>query len=496
MKLLVKKTTPWKHKTPCLIYGVQEAKLSTPPLKELDKALDGSLQRAQHDGEFKGRKGETLLLHCGKRLTPTRVLLVGLGKTGKVNGENTRQAAGKALALLRERKIDRFSLHLPSFDPGRCREQIFQAAVEGLLLAAYSFDQYFSNADKKPTPVVEGQLLVDSLPQRESASQTLTNAEAICSGTCLARTLVNEPGNTKSPEFLADQAQKMAKEAGIKCTIMKPSQLEKEGFGALLGVAQGSARGPRLILLEYQGGDPSQQPIVLVGKGVVFDAGGISLKSAEKMDEMKMDMAGGAAVIGTLQAAALLKLPVNLVGIVPAVENLPSGTAYRPGDILTSLSGKTIEILNTDAEGRLILADALTYAARFNPRVVIDLATLTGAVIVALGHHASAVLGNHDGLIRQLIAAGKRSGERLWQLPLWDDYNQQIKSKVADVKNVGGRPAGTITAAAFLQTFAADYTWAHLDIAGTAWLDKEEGYTSFGGSGVGVRLLIEYLRQA
>jgi leucyl aminopeptidase len=229
---------------------------------------------------------------------------------------------------------------------------------------------------------------------------------------------------------------------------------------------------------------------------VVFDAGGISLKPAEKMDEMKMDMAGGATVLGTLLAAALLKLPVNLVGIIPAVENLPSGSAIRPGDILTSLSGRTIEVLNTDAEGRLILADALTFAARFKPRVVIDLATLTGACVIALGHHATAALGNHTGLIRQLLRAGEESGERLWQLPLWDDYAAQIKSEIADVKNIGGRAAGTITAAAFLQKFAEDFTWAHLDIAGTAWEEKGRHYLPKGGTGVGVRLLIHYLRKS
>ncbi len=234
--------------------------------------------------------------------------------------------------------------------------------------------------------------------------------------------------------------------------------------------------------------------MALVGKGVVFDAGGISLKPAEKMDEMKMDMAGGATVLGTLLAAALLKLPVNLVGIVPAVENLPSGSAIRPGDILTSLSGRTIEVLNTDAEGRLILADAITYAKRFEPRLVIDLATLTGACIIALGHHATAVLGNHEGLIRQLIRAGERTGERLWQLPLWEEYACQLKSEVADVKNIGGRPGGTITAAAFLQKFAGETVWAHLDIAGTAWEEKGRPYTPKGGTGVGVRLLIDYLQ--
>ena len=269
--------------------------------------------------------------------------------------------------------------------------------------------------------------------------------------------------------------------------------MAREGCGALLGVAQGSAREPRLIILQHNGGRKGQAPVALVGKGVTFDSGGISLKPAEKMDEMKMDMGGGAAVIGTMLAASLLALPVNLVGIIPAAENMPSATAYRPGDILTSLSGQTIEVLNTDAEGRLILADALTYAKRYEPKLVIDLATLTGACIIALGHHATAVLGNDQELVDSLLKAGEKSGERLWQLPLWDDYDQQIKSDVADVKNTGGRPAGTITAAAFLKKFASDFRWAHLDIAGTAWYDQNRPYTPKGGTGVGVRLLIEFL---
>ncbi|ORJ62149.1 leucyl aminopeptidase [Geothermobacter hydrogeniphilus] len=495
MKLQVKKAAPLKQKTPCLILGVQEGRMTTPLLKELDSALGGILQRARREGEFRGRCGETMLLHSGAMIGPTRVLLIGLGKTAEISGETLRQGAGRAVRQLRERRLGQFCLDLASFSTARTADLAVQATAEGLLLAGYSFDHYLSDDERKAAPVDEGLLLVDTRAQRDQAAAGVADAAAICAGACFARTLVNQPGNIKSPAFLAEQAQSMAAEAGLKCTVLERRQLEKEGCGALLGVAQGSCRDPRLIILEYNGGDPAQQPITLVGKGVVFDAGGISLKPADKMDEMKMDMAGGAAVLGTVKAAAALRLPVNLVGIVPAVENLPSGTAYRPGDILTSLSGKTIEVLNTDAEGRLILADALSYAARFKPRVVIDLATLTGACIIALGHHASAVLGNHDGLIKQLLAAGRRSGERLWQLPLWDDYDHQIKSEVADVKNVGGRPAGTITAAAFLQTFARDYTWAHLDIAGTAWQEKERDYLSPGGTGVGVRLLIEYLRR-
>jgi len=372
-----------------------------------------------------------------------------------------------------------------------------QAVAEGVLLADYRYDRYLPK-DKPGQPVPLGRvgLMIDAKESTSEAEAAISAALAICTGVCFARDLVNDPGNRKSPEYLAMAAVAMAEKGGIKARLLRREQMAELGFGALLGVAQGSEREPYLIVLEYQGGMAEQQPIALVGKGVVFDAGGISLKPAEKMDEMKMDMAGGAAVLGTMLAAAQLKLPVNLVAVVPTVENMPSGTAIRPGDILTSLAGKTIEVLNTDAEGRLILADALTYVGRFKPRVVIDLATLTGACIIALGNQAAAILGNHEGLIRQLLKAGERSGERFWQLPLWEEYAAQIKSDFADIKNTGGRPAGTITAAAFLQQFAGSYTWAHLDIAGTAWEDKGKPGQPKGGTGFGVRALIEYLRGA
>ncbi|TYO99296.1 leucyl aminopeptidase [Geothermobacter ehrlichii] len=493
MKLQVRSTDPLKQKTPCLVLAVRQGSLTSDPLKSLDRQLGGRLARSRRDGEFDGTAGQTLLLHCGDEIAPDRVLLVGLGKPGPTDTETARRAAGRAIRLLREKKLDRLAVHLPSFDPVRNRQEIWQAVIEGLLLGAYSFDRYIGEKKERPRPMREALLLAGSRRHVTPLGELAARAAAVCAGVRLARDLVNLPGNAKAPEELARQAEQLAEEEAIECTIFDRCRLEKEGFGALLGVAQGSSREPRLITLEYRGADSGQKPIALVGKGVVFDAGGISLKPAEKMDEMKMDMAGAAAVLGTLRAAARLRLPINLVGIVPAVENLPSGTAYRPGDILTSLSGKTIEVLNTDAEGRLILADALTWAGRFEPEAIIDLATLTGACIIALGHHASAVLGNNQGLVRQLLAAGERSGERLWQLPLWDDYGQQLKSKVADLKNIGGRAAGTITAAAFLKAFVGKNRWAHIDIAGTAWKDQEEDYRSFGGSGVGVRLLIDFL---
>jgi leucyl aminopeptidase len=497
MEIKVKKGAALKQKTACLVLGAFVGKLGTPGLAELDQTLDGAISRAVREKEFTGKQGQTLLLHSGKRLAAERVLLIGLGKEKGAGDERLRQGVATATTFLQGRQICAFTLSLPSFslrEAGLAAKA--QAAAEAATLAAYRFDQYRTEKrEELPPGLREVCLLVEQQKDLREVEAGVATAGKICRGVTLARDLVNEPGNVKSPEFLAAKAAAVAQEAGLKCTILGKRELEKEGFGALLGVAQGSIREPRLIVLEHNGGNHDSRPIALIGKGVVFDAGGISLKPAEKMDEMKMDMAGGAAVLGTLLAAALLRLPINLVGIIPAVENLPSGSAIRPGDILTSLSGRTIEVLNTDAEGRLILADALTFADRYNPRVVIDLATLTGACVIALGHHATAALGNHSGLIRQLLRAGEESGERLWQLPLWDDYAAQIKSDIADVKNIGGRAAGTITAAAFLQKFAGDFTWAHLDIAGTAWEEKGRHYLPKGGTGVGVRLLIQYLRK-
>ncbi len=497
MDITARTGDPLKQKTPCLVVGLFEGKTLPASLRPLDQLLDGSLGRLLRDKEFTGRHREILLLPTGQRLPAERLLLLGLGKEKGAGLERYRQAAGSLVAALGARKLTAFATDLPQLPlKGTSLAERCQALGEALLLAAYRFDRFRTlGREDFPPPLESARLLVGNAAEKRAAEQALADAQAIAAGVILARNLVNEPGNVKSPDFLAGQARQLADGLGLRCTILDRPALEAEGCGALLGVAQGSVREARLIILEYAGGNSDARPIALIGKGVVFDSGGISLKPAEKMDEMKMDMAGGAAVLGTLSAAARLKLPVNLVGIIPAVENLPSGTAIRPGDILTSLSGKTIEVLNTDAEGRLILADALTYAKRYNPRVVIDLATLTGACIIALGHHASAVLGNHDGLVRQLLKAGERSGERLWQLPLWDDYGSQIKSDIADVKNTGGRPAGTITAAAFLQKFAEDYTWAHLDIAGTAWEEKGQPCIPKGGTGVGVRLLVQYLRQ-
>ena len=494
MKILVKKTSTTTITTPCLILFVPEGRTSPSYLAQLDERIDKLARAAQRSNEFRGRHAETLLLHNDSTSGPDRILLVGIGKATAASLDKLRQAASSAVVLLKQKNIRKAAVNHNDLPIRRTTtEQQAQAIAEGLLLADYQYQRYQSPTPDTAKPLEQIDLLTANAKTLPLLSNGVNRAQAICAGVHLARDLVNAPGNLKSPEFLAMQAVAMAEQNGITAHLLDQARLHQLGCGALLGVAQGSTRPPYLIVLEYSGDPTGTAPLALVGKGVTFDTGGISLKPADKMDEMKMDMGGAATVIGTMLAAARLKLAVNLVAVVPAVENMPSGSAIRPGDILTSLSGKTIEVLNTDAEGRLILADALTYVARYQPRVVIDVATLTGACIIALGNQAAAILGNDEKLIDNLLKAGQRSGERLWQLPLWEEYGSQIKSDFADVKNTGGRPAGTITAAAFLQKFADQYNWAHLDIAGMAWEDKGKAGVPRGGSGFGVRLLIDYL---
>jgi leucyl aminopeptidase len=496
MDIKIRTTSPLQVKTPCLVVGIYEKSFSEPQQQELDQQLGGLLRQARRNGEFSGKNGEQILFQPAGHLPAQRILLIGLGAKKEGSLERIRAAAGNAMQQVVRKRYGQAAFALPLCTVKQCDgADLVQATAEGVLLAGYRYDRYLSDKRREKHKLPQAvTLLTGKAYDRRACEAALENTRKTCQAVVFARDLVNAPGNIKSPVFLSEQAQAIAKASSLQCTILGHQELVDAGCGALLGVAQGSVREPQLIILEHKGGRRNAHPVVLVGKGVVFDAGGISLKPADKMDEMKMDMAGGAAVIGTVYGAALLKLPINLVGIIPAVENMPSGTAYRPGDILTSLSGQTIEVLNTDAEGRLILADALTYAKRFQPELVIDLATLTGACIIALGHHATAVLGNDQALVDALLQAGEASGERLWQLPLWEDYDQQIKSHVADVKNTGGRPAGTITAAAFLKKFAGEFRWAHLDIAGTAWRDADQPYGPRGGTGVGVRLLITFLQ--
>jgi leucyl aminopeptidase len=342
----------------------------------------------------------------------------------------------------------------------------------------YRFDRLKSKKEEVRRPLRKLTFSVTRRNELAKAEVALAQGLAIAAGMDLAKNLGNLPGNFCTPSYLADQARELASTHGLDVEILEGADMEKLGMNTLLSVARGSREAPKFIVLHHPGGVAGTKPVVLVGKGVTFDSGGISLKPGPEMDEMKYDMCGAASVLGTLKAAALMKLPLNVIGIIPATENMPGGAATKPGDVITSMSGQTVEILNTDAEGRLILCDALTYVERFDPECVVDIATLTGACVIALGHVASGLLANNEGLVRDLLDAGNDAYDRAWQMPLWDDYQEQLKSNFADMANIGGRPAGTITAACFLSRFTEKFHWAHLDIAGTAWRSgKEKGAT-------------------
>ena len=462
----------------------------------IDKALDGAVTALFQDGEFSGKSKQQSVLHAHGRLQAKKVVLIGLGNPDKLTLEGFRQAAGSAAQYSRGLGASTVATtiegaeraHLPLSDAA-------QALVEGMVLALYRFDK-FRTVEQDRQEITAVRLVATNRQQARALQQGAETGRVLAESTNFARSLVNHPANEMTPTMLADEARQMAKECDLKCEILDRKDLEKLRMGLLLGVAQGSEQPPKFIILEHRGGKKSQSNIVFVGKGITFDSGGISIKSAEGMERMKYDMSGGAAVLGALRAAALLKVPQNIIGLIPATENLPSGKATKPGDVHRAMNGKTAEIINTDAEGRLILGDALAYAARYKPIACIDLATLTGACVVALGHEAIGMMGNDEGeaLMDRLRRAGTYTGERVWQLPLWDEYLEHVKSDVADVKNVGmGRAAGTIAGAAFLMKFVDGYPWVHLDIAGTAWADREQPYKTKGGTGVGVRLLTQML---
>lgn len=474
-------------------------------LKDIDQALSGPVASAFKEKRFEGKYNQTLLLNARGVMKAEHVLLVGIGKPKEVTQDNLRQAAGIAANLAEASQFKKITFYLPqgeiektlTKDKKRSAGEPACAVVEGSCLALYHFDSYKSvEKGEEPSRIEEIILLSNSKSALTKIKQASERAQKVAEGVCLARDLQSHPSNTATPTYLADTAKKIARKYKINCKILDEKEMLKLGMGSLLGVSKGSHQPPKFIILEYKGGKKNQAPIAIVGKAVTFDTGGISLKPPGNMDEMKMDMSGGAVTIGTLNAVASLKLPINVVGLIPAVENMPGGSAIKPGDILKSMSGKTIEVLNTDAEGRLILADALSYAAKFKPRAVIDLATLTGAVIMALGHFAAGVLGTDDKLIEKLQASGTLTGEKLWQLPLWDEHDKATKSDIADLKNIAspGVGAGTTMGAAFLKPFAGDQPWAHLDIAGTSWGAKQP-YTPKGASGFGVRLLVNFLEQ-
>jgi len=478
MKFSTKTGAPQSLSTDALILGVFETGAQPAATVAADKASKGLIGRLQKQGDFNGKAGTSLVVRHPEGLKAERVVLVGLGKADELNSKSWTQANRTAInAVLATTAADAINtLTTLKVSDLSASAQVRQA----LVLAgecAYRFDSF--KTTPKATPV---KLKAVSVLVSDKATKATTDAvgqgAAIVEGMNLTRDLGNLPGNICTPTYLANEAKKLAKTYGLKCLILEKAAMEKLGMHSLLAVAKGSDQPPKFIVLEYSAGKKTDKPVVLVGKGITFDTGGISLKPAAEMDEMKYDMCGAASVLGTLRAVAGMKLPINLVVIVPTTENMPGGSATRPGDIVSSMSGQTIEILNTDAEGRLILCDALTYAERFKPAAVVDVATLTGACVVALGQVATGLLGNNDPLIDELRTAGTATMDRAWQLPLWDDYQDLLKSPFADMANIGGRWGGTITAACFLSRFTKAYPWAHLDIAGTAWIQgKDKGAT-------------------
>ncbi|RMH52361.1 MAG: leucyl aminopeptidase [Zetaproteobacteria bacterium] len=461
--------------------------------ERLQEACDHLLTPYLRKFDTEGEPGETLTIYKPEGTACERLILFGTGEERKLTLDRLRGTAAKVARHLDRIGTRHAALCLAELPVrGASVADRVQAIAEGLLIGLYRFDKYKSKPKRNPRPLNRVTLLIDSRRALDDARRAVAVARATAKGVALARDLANEPGNVCTPSFLADQAEALAGE-GLTVEVWGKERIAEEGMNALLAVNRGSAEEPRFIVLRYNGGSEDQAPIALVGKGLTFDSGGISIKPAAQMDEMKFDMCGAAAVLGTFKAAKELQLPCNLLGVIPATENLSGAAAYKPGDVITALDGTTIEVVNTDAEGRLILADALAWAARQKPAQIIDLATLTGACVIALGAHASGLLGNDERMIKALQEAGRRSGDRAWPLPLFDDYQEQIKSEIADIKNVGGREAGAITAACFLSRFVGKLPWAHLDIAGTAWNSKGSPLTGKGATGAGVRLLTAYL---
>ena len=488
MEFSVKHGPARKHKTPCIIVGVHVGRALSERAADLDRAARGALTRIVARGDLSGKVGECLLLPDVSGIDAERVLLVGLGKREGIGPEDYHKLLSKAVDALKAAALrNATSTLLDITVKGRDLRWLVDQHLSCFAASTYRFTEF------KSKPEGHGLTRITLLVDEHAVTDTraaLGLARAKVSGMNFMKDLANRPANHCTPSYLAEQAAALAaKHDSLTYNVLEEADMEALGMGALLSVTRGSRQPAKLITLEYKGREDGAKPIVLVGKGVTFDSGGISLKPGAAMDEMKFDMTGAASVLGVLAAVAEIAPAINVVGVVPATENMPDGNASKPSDVVTSMSGQTIEILNTDAEGRLILCDALTYSARFEPNVVIDIATLTGACVVALGEHASGLLSNNDELAEALLNAGQRSGDRAWRLPLWDDYQKQIDSPVADMANVGGRNAGTITAACFLARFTKDYRWAHLDIAGTAWGSGKNKYAS----GRPLPLLLEYI---
>jgi len=456
----------------------------------VDKALDGAISRLIKQGDIKGKLNEITLLHSMGKLPVARVVVTGLGKKKELSINKVRGAVAETCRYLRQKGAESItSISQGAGINGISLESAAQAVTEGALLGLYAFRRYITKKENNFGEIKQ-LLIVSGVKEKQLVEQAIDKGRIMAEAANWARDLVNEPANYMTPSRMAEAARELAKSYGLEVEVLEREQMAEMGMGALLGVAQGSQQPPKFIILNYKGSDFGKVDVALVGKGITFDSGGISIKPSEGMSDMKGDMAGGAAVIAALSAIARLKTKINVAAIVPATENMPSGGALKPGDILTAMNGKTIEVLNTDAEGRLILADALSYATKLGAKAIIDVATLTGACMVALGKICTGAFSNNQKLTNRVIAAGNEAGELAWQLPMLEEYKEQLKSDVADIKNIGGRYGGAITAAKFLEEFINNTPWIHLDIAGTDVSDKEKGYLLKGATGVPVRTLV------
>jgi leucyl aminopeptidase len=491
MKISVMSGRIEKQKTDGAVLLLFDGEKLSRTAARVDQALGGMITRLVKRGDFKAKPGSVNLLYPSGLIAPERLLLAGLGKRADFTLNRLRQAAGKAAPALRAAGAKDVTFLIDGFDWNQ--DEHGQAVAEGSMLGLYRFLKYKTGEENgREKDIQKITLLAEIASVVKPLLRGAKTGGVIAESTAMVRDMVNSPSADMTPAVVAAKAREIARQFGLKVEVLDRRQMTQLGMGALLGVASGSAQPPKFVVVEYRRG--GKKPfIVLVGKTVTFDSGGISIKPAENMDRMKDDMSGGAAVLGAIRTAAALKLPLNIAGLLPATENMPGGSAYKPGDVLRTLSGQTIEIISTDAEGRLVLSDALAYACRYKPAVIVDIATLTGACSIALGHEAIGMLGT-DGKFKQIMReAGTATGERVWELPLWEEYYDQIKSDIADMKNTGGRAGGVITAAALLSKFVQNYPWVHLDIASTAWSDKERPYTPKGATGIGVRLLTEFL---
>ncbi len=456
----------------------------------VDKAIDGVITQLIASGEIKGKLGELTLIHSLGKIPASRVVVAGLGKQPELTLERIRSLVAEAYRFLQGKEVKRIATiahgaGIGGIEPAKAA----QAIAEGSILGLYTFRRHITK-EPETNKIEEFWLVERDESKRAELERGFVTGKVIAEATNSARDMINEPANFMTPSDMAEIAKRLATEYHLECTVLEQEQMRELGMGALLGVAQGSQQAPKFIILQYRGDISSQKSLGLVGKGITFDSGGISIKPSEDMADMKGDMAGGATVMATLRAIAELKPKINITALIPATENLPSGAALKPGDVLKAMNGKTIEIISTDAEGRLILADALSYARKLGLSPLVDLATLTGACRVALGDVVSGAFTNNQEWLNKVIKAGEETGERLWQMPMYEEYKERNKSEVADIKNTGGRYGGAITAAQFLSEFVEDTPWVHLDIAGTSLSDKEKGYIVKGATGVGVRTMV------